>query len=81
VKRIRESTVRVTAVDGTTWEGHGDGLALAMRDLGRRHRAGRPAPDQGEARWRLTPLGRRALAHARLFGTVPDVATGEEGRS
>jgi hypothetical protein len=32
--------------------------------------------DVSDVGWRLTPLGRRALAHARLFGTAPDVATG-----
>jgi hypothetical protein len=69
MKRIRESTVRVTAVDGTTWEGHGEGLTRAARDLVRRHRAGQPAADQGEVRWRLTPPGQHAPAPARRSGT------------
>jgi hypothetical protein len=77
MKRIRESTVRVTGADGVTWEGHGDGLAPALRELGRWRRAGQSAAAQAEARWRLTPLGRRTLAHAHLFGAAPTGATGE----
>jgi hypothetical protein len=58
----RHSTVRVTGVDGVTSQGDGESLALAMRDLGRKHRAGRPVADQGEARWRVTPAGEAYLA-------------------
>jgi hypothetical protein len=74
----RHSTVRVTGVDGTTYQGDGENLALAMRDLGRRHRAGQPAADQsdqgeaseapeasGGARWRVTPAGAAYLEGLR----------------
>jgi hypothetical protein len=66
---LRHSTVRVTGADGITYQGDGEGLALAMRDLGRKHRAGQPAAAQGEAaaasgvtRWRVTPAGEAYLA-------------------
>jgi hypothetical protein len=58
----RHSTVRVTGLDGTTYQGDGESLALAMRDLGRTHRAGQPAADQGKTRWRVTPAGEAYLA-------------------
>jgi hypothetical protein len=61
-QRPRHSTVRVTGADGTTYQGDGEGLALAMRDLGRTHRAGESAAAQGEARWRVTPAGEAYLA-------------------
>jgi hypothetical protein len=65
----RHSTVRVTGPDGTTWQGDGAGLALAMRDLGRRHREGRPAGDphgdRGEARSTLTAKCWAAVAQGR----------------
>jgi hypothetical protein len=68
-KRTRYSTVRVTGPDGTTWQGDGEGLALALRDLGRRHREGRPAGDpNGEGRvtrWTLTTKGWAAVALGR----------------
>jgi hypothetical protein len=70
--------VRVTGLDGTTYQGDGENLALAMRDLGRRHRAGQPAADQGDGgeasqsseasratRWRVTPAGAAYLAGLR----------------
>jgi hypothetical protein len=80
VKRLpqrpaRHSTVRVTGVDGTTYQGDGESLALAMRDLGRTHRAGQPAADQGgrgeaseasgATRWRVTPAGAAYLEGLR----------------
>jgi hypothetical protein len=64
-RRPRHSTVRVTGADGVTYQGDGEGLALAMRDLGRRHRAGAAAPDQGQTRWSLTPAGAAYLEGLR----------------
>lgn len=61
----RHSTVRVTGADGITFQGDGENLALAMRDLGQRHRAGEAAEQHGEARWRLTPAGAAYLASLR----------------
>jgi hypothetical protein len=65
----RQSTIRFTGPDGVTWQGDGAGYAAALRDLRRRHRAGRPAEVQGrgggEARWRLTPAGEAYLAGLR----------------
>jgi hypothetical protein len=61
----RHSTVRVTGLDGTTYQGDGENLALAMRDLGRRHREGQPAADQGETRWRVTAAGAAYLEGLR----------------
>jgi hypothetical protein len=66
----RHSTVRVTGLDGTTYQGDGEGLALAMRDLGRKHRAGQPAAAQGETRWRVTPAGEAYLAGLRGTGAA-----------
>jgi hypothetical protein len=76
----RHSTVRVTGLDGTTYQGDGESLALAMRDLGRRHRAGQPAADQGDrgeaseavgaTRWRVTPAGAAYLAGLRGAGAT-----------
>jgi hypothetical protein len=80
----RHSTVRVTGLDGTTYQGDGESLAFAMRDLGRRHRAGQSAADQsdpgvlgeatGATRWRLTPVGEAYLAGLR------DGQDGQDGR-
>jgi hypothetical protein len=61
----RHSTVRVTGTDGTTYQGDGEDLALAVRDLGRRRRAGVAAAGQSEARWRLTLAGEASLAGLR----------------
>jgi hypothetical protein len=65
----RHSTVRVTGPDGTTWQGDGDGLALAMRNLGRRHREGRPVDgasgERSDTRWTLTAKGWAAVAQER----------------
>jgi hypothetical protein len=69
----RHSTVRVTGLDGVTHQGDGESLALAMRDLGRRHRAGQPVDEpteirgeaSGGARWRLTPAGAAYLEGLR----------------
>ena len=71
-RRFRHSTVRVTGADGVTFQGDGAGLARAMRDLGRKHRAGEAAADQGEAsgatRWRVTPAGAAYLEGLRDGG-------------
>ena len=64
----RHSTVRVTGADGVTYQGDGEGLALAMRDLGRKHRAGEAAADQGEVCWRVTPAGAAYLEGLRDGG-------------
>jgi hypothetical protein len=72
----RHSTVRVTGADGITYQGDGEGLALAMRDLGRKHRAGQPAEAQGEARWRVTPAGEAYLAGWRERGAAAPAAEG-----
>jgi hypothetical protein len=72
-RRSGHSTVRVTGVDGTTYQGDGESLALAMRDLGRRHRAGPPAADQGdqgETRWWVTPAGEAYLEGLRGGGAA-----------
>jgi hypothetical protein len=71
----RHSTVRVTGGDGVTYQGNGEGLALAMRDLGRKHRAGQPTVDQrgpggaseasGMTRRRVTPAGAAYLEGLR----------------
>jgi hypothetical protein len=70
----RHSTVRVTGADGVTFQGDGAGLALAMRDLRRKHRAGEAAADQGEAsgatRWRVTPAGAAYLEGLRDGATL-----------
>ncbi len=61
----RRAVIRVTGEDGVTWEGEGETLALAVRDLGRKHRRGEPAdPGIGdeETRWTLTPMGEAAAA-------------------
>jgi hypothetical protein len=63
--RHRWTTVRVTGPDGVTWEGEGDGLAAAVRDLGRRRRRGQRARRRGETRWRLTAEGEAAVAQLR----------------
>jgi hypothetical protein len=62
------STVRVTGADGVTFQGDGAGLARATRDLGRKHRAGEAAADQGEVRWRVTPAGAAYLEGLRDGG-------------
>jgi hypothetical protein len=54
------SQLNVTGLDGTTYTGEGETLHQAARDLARRH-----DPTHTTA-WRLTDLGRRALALARL---------------
>jgi hypothetical protein len=65
VKRIpRHSEVRVTGLDGETRIGRGDGLAAAVRALGRNRPDGNTAPPR-EDRWRLTPLGAAYLAGLR----------------
>jgi hypothetical protein len=79
-RRAGHSTVRVTALDGTTYQGDGENLALAMRDLGRKHRAGQPAADRGgrgerveaseATRWRVTPAGEAYLAGWRERGAA-----------
>lgn len=65
----RRAVIRVTGEDGVTWEGEGETLGLAVRDLGRKHRRGEPAADPGigdeETRWRLTPKGEAAAARFR----------------
>ena len=61
----RQMMVRVTGPDGVTWEGEGEGLAAAMRDLGRRHRRRQRAALRGETRWRLTAKGEAAVARLR----------------
>jgi hypothetical protein len=72
----RHSTVRVTGVDGTTYQGDGENLALAMRDLGRKHRAGQPVDEpagrraeaSGGVRWRVTPTEEAYLEGLRGGG-------------
>lgn len=63
------STITVTGLDGVTHTGTGDGLALAVRDLGERHAAAmgeQAVEDAGATRWRLTRQGWEAAA--RLQG-------------
>lgn len=65
----RRAVVRVTGEDGVTWEGEGETLALAMQDLGRKHRRGEFAAGPGdrgeETHWKLTPKGEAAAALLR----------------
>jgi hypothetical protein len=69
---VRRSPIRVSGVDGVTHQGAGEGPALALRDLGRKHRAGEAATEPGgrgeavgESRWRVTPAGEANLAGLR----------------
>lgn len=66
MKRIRESTVRVTDVAGVIWRGAGATMTLAMRDLGRRalaRQSGTGSPSFSSPRmW--TRMASRALASA-----------------
>ena len=64
-RRPRHSTIRYTGPDGVTWQGDGDGLPAAVRDLAARCAAGQPAAPGVEVRWRLTPLGEAYLAGLR----------------
>ena len=64
-RRQRRTTVLVTGLDGVIWEAEGEGLAAAMRDLGRRHRRRQRAALRGETRWRLTAKGEAAVERLR----------------
>jgi hypothetical protein len=75
-RRHRSTTVRVTGPDGVTWEGEGDGLAAAVRDLSRKRRRGQCAGSPGETRWRLTAKGETAVAQLR-GGRSPHQTAGE----
>jgi hypothetical protein len=71
MKRIpRHSEVRVTGPDGETRIGQGDGLAAAIRKLGRQH-AAELLPDD-EARSSLTPAGIAALCADRTAAYLAD---------
>ncbi|MGH2352488.1 MAG: hypothetical protein ACRDJN_12840 [Chloroflexota bacterium] len=81
-------TIRVVDADGVAWEGAGENLAQAVRDLERRRRRGEPsavravhgAAKQDELpeepnRWRLTPAGEALVTAARR--RAADVALGD----
>ncbi len=59
-RRRAISTITVRDLEGRVWEGDGDGLAAAVRDLGERHAR---AQAYGVT---LTPLGVLALTEAEL---------------
>jgi hypothetical protein len=75
-RRARHSTIHVTDVDGVTWQGDGEGLAQAARDLGQRHRQEQPQSEL-ESTYALTGLALLSLtatdleaAHTLLHGTA-----------
>ena len=74
------STITVTGLDGITHTGTGDGMALAVRDLGVRHAAAmgeQVADDAGATRWALTRRGWETAA--RLEAATEKAAKGDDG--
>jgi len=64
-RRRAISTITVRDLEGRVWEGDGDGLAAAVRDLGERH-------GQAQAYGvTLTALGVLALTEAELGAAHP----------
>ena len=69
-RRRAISTITVRDLEGRVWEGDGDGLADAVRDLGERHA-------QAQAyNVTLTPLGVLALTEADLRAVHPAACQG-----
>ena len=62
-KGPRQSTLTIRGLDGRTWQGDGDGLATAVRDVARRHAAAQHAT--------ITALGLLALTAADLAAAHP----------
>jgi hypothetical protein len=69
-RRRAISAITVRDLEGRVWEGDGDGLADAVRDLGERHA-------QAQAyHVTLTPLGMLALTEADLRAAHPAACQG-----
>jgi hypothetical protein len=67
-RRRAISTLTVRDLEGRVWEGDGDGLAAAVRDLGERHAQAYHVT--------LTPLGVLALTEADLRAVHPAACQG-----
>ena len=67
-KGPRHSTLTVRGLDGRIWQGDGDGLAAAVRDVGCRHATAQHAT--------ITALGLLALTAADLAEAHPAACPG-----